>query len=299
MAASRFAGFYNANEYAFGCSAAPPAALKVDIGNQATGAVSLIMATGYTTLADGTIVYPLSTNAPVVVGVGTNAETVTPSAVSGSGQGYDAWSFTATLSNLHGTGDAVSSASFGLQEAINAANAAGGGVVIVDGKWFQNGGTAAILAAAVLPSNGSVIIQNNGIGGGSIISATVIVPNSKVLTLFSAPTQILAAPGAGNLFDVIDMVAENVFLTGAYTGGGAIQLSYGTGVTVPATATIPASFLTNPVANQVIKVAGALANNLASAITNKALFLAAATADFAAGAGSLKVNVSYRLLTGY
>lgn len=299
MAASRFAGFYNANEYAYGCSAAPPPPLKVDIGNLATGAVSLILATGYVTLADGTIVYPLSTNAPVVVGIGTNAETVTPSAVSGSGQGYDAWSFTATFSNLHGTGDTISSGTFGLQEAINAANAAGGGVVIVDGKWFQNGGTLAILNAAVLPANGSVVVQNNGIGGGSVISATIVVPNAAVLTLFSAPTQLLAAPGAGNMFDVIDMVVENKFLTAAYAAGGAIQASYGTGVTVPATATIAATFLTSPVANQVIKVAGALASNLATAIVNKALFLAAATADFTTGAGSLRVSVTYRLLTGY
>ncbi len=94
------------------------------------------------------------------------------------------------------------------------------------------------------------------------------------------------------------MFVENKFLTAAFAVGGAIQLSYGTGVTTPASATIAATFLTAPVADQSIKVAGALASALSSAVVNAAITLAAATADFTTGAGSLRLRIAFRVVTG-
>jgi len=137
---TRFSGFFNGMNYAYGMpgNAAPP--LRVDIGISATGTQTVTLAYGFTTLGDGTIVSPLATNAPINIGSGANLETVTPSAVSCSTpQALDTCSFTATFANTHGVGDLVTTGSYGLQEAINAANAAGGGTVLVDSNWIALG----------------------------------------------------------------------------------------------------------------------------------------------------------------
>lgn len=299
MAASRFAGMYDALQYAYGCGRGLPPALVIDVGNAASTTASDTVAFGQIPLQDGTIISPLSTLCPITVGIGTNAETVTPSAVSNpSLTVYSQSSFTAAFTNAHGTGDSISSATFGLQEAINAANAAGGGVVVVSGRWAQAGGTTAIINAATLPTNGTVGIQDTRNGGGAIQTATIPISNANVKLLFGTGSILVPAPGTTSAIDLIDMVIENVFLTAAYTAGGVIQASYGTGVTVPASATIAATFLTSPTASQMIKVQGALASTLSSSVLNKALYLNCATQEFATGAGSLIVKINYRILTG-
>lgn len=126
------------------------------------------------------------------------------------------------------------------------------------------------------------------------------VANAQVLTLHTVGVAILPAQGAGTLIEIVSMVLENVFLTAAYANGGAIQLSYGAAptTTIPASATIAATFLTSPTASQSILVAGALASNLSSAVLNTAVSLNAATADFITGAGSLKYRIAYRVHSG-
>ena len=245
-------------EYAYGVNPAVGPA-RVRTGNAASGAQTII-ADGVLVAADGLSFQPFATNAPITIGVGANAETVTPSAVTNNADGSA--SVTATFSNTHGIGDTIISASNGSWEAANAATAAGINPLIDE----------------------------------SVFVATYAIPNAQVLTLFSVGVLLVPAPGAGRMIDVESLVIENVFKTGAYAGGGAIQASYGTGVTNPATATIAATFLTSPTVNQVIKVAGALASTASSSILNTAVRLAAATADFTTGAGSLIVKLRYRVL---
>jgi hypothetical protein len=300
MSLSRFSGQYNAADFAYGINKSC-SSLGVINGPNATGSAALTLAFGSTNLADGTIITPLATNAPILVGIGAASETVTPSAVSASTPlAYGTSSVTATFTYVHGNGDQVRSGTFGLQEAINYANTQGGGTVIVDPAWTSLGGTTTIVNAATLPSNGTVqILDLRGGQGVPLQTVTVLVPNSAVLTLYSAPTALIPAPGAGNMIDVVDMVVENSYLTAAFASGGAIQASYGSGVTTPATATIAATFLTSPTANQIVKVQGALASSLSSAVLNTAVNLAAATQNFTTGGGSLIVKVSYRVLTGF
>jgi hypothetical protein len=128
--------------------------------------------------------------------------------------------------------------------------------------------------------------------------ATVALTNTQTKACFSAPTQVIAAPGANKLIEVTSVLLENVFLTAAYANGGVIQLSYGAGVTTPASSTVAATFLTSPVATQVIVLPGALATNLASTVTNTAVNFACATADFITGAGNVTVKVAYRVHSG-
>jgi hypothetical protein len=162
-----FAGQYRAVSFAYGVVPDVPG-LEVDQPG-AVGAITstqtLSVACGTVTLQDGTVVSPLAVGTNVIVGTGTNADTVTVSAVSvGTPQIYQSANFTAaTFTHAHGVGDKVSSATVGLQEAINYAALQGGGLVIVDAAWTQAGGTSAILSAAVVPPNVSIDDARNGL----------------------------------------------------------------------------------------------------------------------------------------
>ena len=155
--------------------------------------------------------------------------------------------------------------------------------------------------AAVTNMNQAVydaINQMAFVANAGMITGTLTLTNAQTKALFSAPQTLIAAQGAGTLIELLSMVVEYQYATAKMTAGGAIQASYDTGVTIPASATIAATFLTGPAANEVIKVSGALADNLSSAVLNKAVIFTCATQDFATGAGTLIVKYSYRVLSG-
>lgn len=161
-----FSGIRNAFDYAYGVNPAV-APLRVDIGNSSTGAQTITLAFGNITLPDGTVSMPLATTAPITVGVGSNAETVTPSAVSCSTPNvYDTCTVTATFSNTHGVGDLVSSATFGLEEAVNAAHVLGG-LVAIDGKWTQAGGTNTTITSNKGWTNVSILDARGTVSGSA------------------------------------------------------------------------------------------------------------------------------------
>lgn len=128
---------------------------------------------------------------------------------------------------------------------------------------------------------------------------TITLTNAQVKATNTAPPVILAAQGAGTLIEIVAVIFNNIFLTAAYANGGALALYYGTtSGGVLASATVAATFLTSPVANQAIMVAGALPTALTSAVMNTGLVLANPTADFITGAGSMTVRVIYRVHGG-
>lgn len=157
---SYFGGQYVAANFAFGLAGGPQN-LTVHNVPQTAGTKALTVAFGYCTTVDGYEFYPLSTDAPIMVGSDSNVETVTPTAVSDNLPGYGAMNFTAAFSNAHAEGDPVVSATVGLQEAINLAIANGGGVVIVDAEWERLGGTTAMINTAVYDSPATVSITDN------------------------------------------------------------------------------------------------------------------------------------------
>lgn len=306
MSLSRFAGLYNALDFFYGGTSSPndtaPGPLQVGTGSYASGAQTLILAWGQTTLADGTNLSPLDTNAPITIGSGPNQETVTPSAVSVADPTvYNQSTVTATFTYAHGTGDLITSGTYGLQEALNAAAANGGGTVIVDAAWFNAGGTTGIINAATIPSGTAILNNKNGItgglGGGTL---SMTLTNVEVVALESAPTVVLPAQGAGTLTEVISMVLENINGGTAYTGSmGAIQLSYGTALTYPASVTVAATFLTSPTVTQIIRAAGALATTPASDVLNTEITIGCATANPATGTGTIKLHVTYIVHSGF
>lgn len=152
--ASRSAGRYEAALYNYGgssvCSATPG---TVATGSTSTGAYTISLRSGTITLQDGRTIVPYSVTAPIIVGIGSVAETVTPTAVSGcvKNGAPNSCQITATFTNAHGAGTQVASASAGLQEAINDAqnSPTPGGIVAVDKVWAENGGTSTIVTAAL------------------------------------------------------------------------------------------------------------------------------------------------------
>ncbi len=294
---SKFAGLINAAEFAYGINKTTPA-LQVINGPNATGSAALTLAFGYTQTSDGIVFNPLNTNAPITVGGNSSTETVTPSAVSNSTPTiYSSPSVTATYTYLHGNGDSIRSGTVGLQEALNYAASIGGGVVIVDAGWYALGGTIAILDAATVPAG--VSIWDNHAGSAPTQSVTVPLTLAQIQNAFTTSVPIIPAPGAGNMIDVIDATLNLIFGTNAFTTGGAAQLSYGTGTTYPASATIAAAVYTGLAANTIVKVAGAATSSTSSNYLNKPIDYANATAAFAAGTGCSGVlQVNYKVLTG-
>jgi hypothetical protein len=197
---SRFGGRYVALDYNFGGAGndTPPALQVYQVAPSAVGSATLTLAYGQVTATDGTVFSPLNTNNPLTVGTGSNAETVTLTAISNPTPGtLGTAQITATFDNAHGTGDFVTSSTYGLQEAINVAAASGGGIVVVTAPWYSRGGTAAIVSAATLPSGGTVRVEDN-----SAASSVGISNRSGSVSLLAAPsipliTQVASTAATG------------------------------------------------------------------------------------------------------
>ncbi len=140
---------------------------RASAGSFSAGTYSItIQGPGFVTSPTGTPFIPFNVNAPLLVGIGAAQETVTPTAVSGCAlvaAPQAVCTITATYANAHGPGTQISSASVGVQEAINVAWGNGGGQVTIDQAWYSAGGTTTILQAAVPYWNVSIIDQSNGV----------------------------------------------------------------------------------------------------------------------------------------
>lgn len=292
-----FAGMYRALDYAYGVVGVP--GLQVDQPASTTGSTqTLNLAFGTVTLGDGTVIAPLNTNAPINIGTGSNADTVTPSAVSDPTPSvYQSTTLTATtFSHSHGTGDLVASATVGLQEALNDAGAAGGGVVIVDAGWVKAGGTQAMLVAASIPANVGLWDNRYGADYGAY---TYTLTSTQILAFPTTSVELLPAPGTNSYWQVAN--ANLISLGGGttYTGGSALTIGYGS--TVPTNAlsgTVAATLLTTGTAVEVIEVGSGLTSLTAgTAVLNKGIYINSATTAFAAGTGSLQIVMNVANIT--
>jgi len=295
MAISRFAGIYSASDFAYGINTQVPP-LQVIAGPNAAGSGTLTLAFASVALADGTVISPLATTTPVLVGADSNMETQTPSAVSVSTPlvygsptiTYTNWTY------QHGNGDQVRSGTVGLQEAINYAALKGGGSVVVDAVWTALGGTTAMLQAATW-SGGVSLIDNRY--GSSPQRTQVVLTNAQILTLSSTPVQLLPAPGAGYFYNILKATLVNECTGTAYTAGGAITIGYGAAVTTQAlSGTIASTFLDSQTTVQVIQLAGANLGSTTEALyDNQPIAINCASANFATGTGTLRVSLTYTL----
>lgn len=262
-------GEFSATNYNF-----PPTRLLT--GN-AVGAATVTPATGQQCLLDGTTFAPFATNAPLLFDIGSAAETVTPSAVSGANT-YSPGSclLTATFGNAHGQGCLVQSGTAGLQEAINAANTSGGGVVNIDQTWVGLGGTSAMITAAV---NGTKV---------SIVDVRGAFPSTFVWngTGFQQAVQVLNTPVALSASGAIVPGVSGYYVV---TKAGVAALTIAAPVAGDAGKIIT---ITSRTANaHTLTGTGIL--NTGSANVNVATFAAFAGAGLTLIADNLKWNVLY------
>lgn len=192
---SRALGIFYAPNYAYGFGGV--SAGSVQAGNASTGAATITLRIGYIALPDGRKVVPFSVTAPILIGNGTNQESVTPTAVSGcypvDTDGFSC-QITGSFSNLHGRGEAIFSGTYGLQEAINDAFGSGGGKVVVDSYWSTSplAGTNAILSAAIVYP--SVAIEDDR--GSGVQYWNVQQTASTFLAVPTTLTAVTALPSA-------------------------------------------------------------------------------------------------------
>lgn len=140
---------YNATTYAY--------TTQITVGNTATGSSSI--QANPTAFAQGMPFLPYNLNAPIAINRNaTTAETLTPSAIANCFPNSLTCTLSATLSFKHIAGESIQSGTFGLQEALNIAVAAGSGTVLIDASWQGPSGASLITAAK---GSSSVMIQDN------------------------------------------------------------------------------------------------------------------------------------------
>lgn len=166
-----------------------------------TGSQTFTLVSSQVRMADGRTIMPFNTNAVIFVG----KEQVTVTAV-GSGcinaqVGPGKCVLTATFSNKHTNAEVVSSATYGLQEALNDAGASSGGTVTVDSAWAGLGGTTGMVNAATLPANTGIEDERTGSGtSGSALICTGTAPNQTCTVGTLAATQgVVTKPKTGIL----------------------------------------------------------------------------------------------------
>jgi hypothetical protein len=179
-------GRYDARAYQY------PGA-KIATAPAASGAGSIILTQGWVTLADGTTLMPWTTATPITVNQGgANAETVTPSAVSGCGLGtqQNTCTITATFSNVHGAGESVTSGDTGIQEAINDAAAHGGGDVYYEvdcGIITLNTGAATTTTTCLTPKTFT------NLGASVFVTTTITTSASYSIGVATATTAYMTS----------------------------------------------------------------------------------------------------------
>lgn len=179
-------------------------------------------------LADGSKLQPWSTTngTSLLVGSPGNQETVTPTAfnyISTPGQVCISGTFT----KAHFAGEPVSSGTFGLQEALNAAGVKLGGAVTIDQNWTALGGTTAIKNAATLPTNVTIEDARAGISGGGG-SGTVSAGTAGQMAIYASTGTTVQGDAnvtdASNLFSYLGtsgMVATAGPVASGANGGAA------------------------------------------------------------------------------
>lgn len=144
----------------------------------------------------------------------------------------------------------------------------------------------------------TVGLQASGGIDQAIHHVQVTLSAAEIFTLYSVGKQLVAAQGAGKTIVVTKVVFTITRTSTAFTGGGAGIIQYDStvhgGGTQACDSTIASTVITGSAATTETVRNGAVISDAASTLfQNKALYIGAATADFAAGTGTATVDVFY------
>ena len=165
-------------------------------------------------------------------------------------------------------------------------------------------GTAALGGSS---GDATVRVRLNGAFGNStssldsslIQTATVSLSAANIIAMNATPVSVLAAPGAGKAILVESILFEMTRTSTAFTGGGALNFQYHTTTTsVPHSGTIAATLVTTGGAGSAQTWLGPNVGTNGLVIpANEGIDITNATAAFAAGTGTAKVFLKYRVVT--
>lgn len=141
-------------------------------------------------------------------------------------------------------------------------------------------------------------LQASGGVDQSMHHVQVSLTAAEVFTLYSVGKQLVAAQGAGKTIVVSKIVFTITRTSTAFTGGGAVIMQYDStvhgGGTQACDSTLASTVITGSAGTTESVRNGAIISDAASTLfQNKALYIGAATADFAAGTGTATVDVFY------
>ena len=133
-----------------------------------------------------------------------------------------------------------------------------------------------------------------------LLLASGTLTAAQWLGMYAAPVVLIAAPGANKLIIVESMSLSLVYGTVQFANGGAVQIQYDStvnaGGVLAQTATIAAATINGATANNSIKLLGALAFNLNTAVANKGIYISNATGAFTAGDSTFRYSLLYRVV---
>lgn len=129
----------------------------------------------------------------------------------------------------------------------------------------------------------------------NVVTAKVTLSSAQILALHTTPIQLIAAPGAGKVIDVLGVTARTNFLTAAYGTNTELDITDATAGTILLKDTANVLGATS---TKVFKVEPSIASNAALLVTaNGAVNATVATGDPATGAGSVDIYITYKVIT--
>jgi len=121
---------------------------------------------------------------------------------------------------------------------------------------------------------------------------------ADIIGMNATPVEIIASPGAGKALIVDEIVFVMTRTSTAFTGGGAVSFRYVTTTTsVPHAGTIASTVVTGAAGEQLLMLGPNVGTNGVTIPEDEAIEITNATAAFAAGTGTAKVHIRFRVLT--
>jgi len=163
------------------------------------------------------------------------------------------------------------------------------GVISVEGATVIT--TAPSTSGNVLTSNGT--IWTSAAPAGGLTTVEVSLTSSNIMNMFATPVTVIAGT-AGKVIDIISVTLS--FTAGTqYTGGGNVRLVEETsGVVIFGTVMMTAVDINSAASS--IKSSAPLAGS-AARVTGKAAQITNQTGAFVTGTGTLKLYITYQLVT--
>jgi hypothetical protein len=149
-----------------------------------------------------------------------------------------------------------------------------------------------------LSFSGTTLQVNPGLANSVMVALTL----AQWLGMYATPVQLVAAPGAG-LMNIVDNVLINgIYGSAALAGGGVVGAQYGSTAHLAgeaASVTEAAADFIAMAANTMFRLGGGLGTGaLTSGAINTAIYLSNATAAFTGGTGdTFSVTVNYRTVS--